>query len=535
MNLAIAQYILKSLLERCERSSSEVFLTSVEVDALKILLGLDVIKEEPIKNSAIDKKKEEAPICIVFPTPAEIDTEHLMCLDFGTSFSKAFACSSDEDEVPDLFPLPFGVNDAGDPLLLLPSELFIDNGEVFLGAAARQHFDVVEAPQDRLIDSPKQFITLSKDVGELHKKPLAATQDPSGVLTQRDALVLYLAHLNLRAEDALMGHKLSVDIKRRYAHPAWTPANFAKNSTEMKRIIAEAIAIGRCFGSYIRTSVSFDLVKKILHSARQAQDADLPFGLIHDPVLEATAAGAGALTATPKKHRTSYVVLDIGAGTTDVAGCVCVNNPERGRVIAAEVRSAARAIPLAGNIIDNALLKMILNESGLAEGTEEYRRVDAALKRDIRREKEQLFSTGAIAVGLVTGDVVTVELDQFLKQPVIVNLFAKITDLVQDAAFCVAGDQGVVNVAASGGGAALPVVKMLDGKVIVRDARRIQLKLANPMPKDLEERYPQLADSYAQIAVAVGGSMPSLPAQVASVSEGIADPGRRYLAPMYRT
>ena len=32
--------------------------------------------------------------------------------------------------------------------------------------------------------------------------------------------------------------------------------------------------------------------------------------------------------ATRERHRQPYVILDIGAGTTDVAGCLCVNNPQ---------------------------------------------------------------------------------------------------------------------------------------------------------------------------------------------------------------
>ncbi|MFX0547681.1 hypothetical protein ACEWPL_019435, partial [Roseovarius sp. S1116L3] len=238
---------------------------------------------------------------------------------------------------------------------------------------------------------------------------------------------------------------------------------------------------------------------------------------------------------TPARHRMPYVILDIGAGTTDVAGCVCINNPSKDRVTVAEVRAAARAIPLAGNIVDNALLKLIMEKSGLADGTAEHRRVHAAVKRDVRREKEVLFTDGAISIGLVTGDVVEIGLDEFLRQQTIQNLFKKISDLVTEAAICIAGDENFINVTATGGGAALPVVKALDGKMVEFEGKHFQLNLANAMPRELEESYPQLAVSYPQLAVAVGGALPNLPAQVNSIQEGISDPGKKYLAPMYKS
>lgn len=535
MNNEIATFVLKSLVERFKKSSSEVFLTSIEAEAIGIVLGLEASFEDLKQIKVIEKIQLVQFKPIIFQTPSEIDQNYLMCLDFGTSFSKAFACSvDDEDDIPNLYPVTFGENEFGEPNLLLPSELFIDDGQIYLGISARSRFDAVEAPQERLIDSPKQFITLTKDVADLHRRRLEAFQDPSSSLTQRDALVLYLAHLTSMAESALKHQGLSVDIKRRYAHPAWTVDYFKKNSEAMRRIIAEATALARCCGDELEISLSIDIAVERLKSAREARDDDLPFGLVDDPVLEATAAGAGALIATPLQHRVPYVIIDIGAGTTDVAGCICVNNPSRDRVTVAEVRPAAKAIPLAGNIIDNCLLKLIMSKSGLAEDTAEYRRVNAAVKRDVRREKEILFTVGSISVSLVTGDIVEVMKDEFLQQPTIVNLFARITQLVVDAAFCVAGDKVVVNVAATGGGSSLPVIEILNEQKFERDGKRIELRLASAMPRQLEEKYPMLSGPYPQIAVAIGGALPQLPAQVNSINEGIVDPGKRYLAPMYR-
>lgn len=538
MDSNTAKLLLQSLLERFDKSNAEVFLTSIEAEALRTLLGDGKENSESIVSAteATPDTSIKKSYTVAYPDPSLIDDGHIMCLDFGTSFSKAFACTDDDPEdVPELFPLVLGTNESDEPQLLLPSELFIDDGVMYLGRAARAQFDSVEAPQDRLIDSPKQFITLTQDVGALHGRKLDAAQDPTSTFSQRDALVIYLAHLNLLAEKSLHDQGISVDLKRRYAHPAWKADHFQKNSREMRRIIAEAIALSRCCDDALKESLAVDIAKDLVNQARQLSDDDLPFSLIGDPVLEATAAGAGALIGTPEGNRIPYVILDIGAGTTDVAGCICVNNPAKSRVTVAEVSPAANAINQAGNIIDNLLLKLILNKSHLADGTQEYRRVQSALKRTIRSNKELLFTQGSVTVSTVTGDVIDVELEEFLEEKSVKNLFKKITDLVETAAFYVAGDAKEVRVAPTGGGANLPLVRELDGSQIEKEGKRLKLTLVGSMPTALEEVYPQLSDPYPQIAVAVGGALPSLPVQVKSIAEGISDPGKRYIAPMYKS
>ncbi|MEP5268991.1 MAG: hypothetical protein ABJQ63_16575, partial [Lentilitoribacter sp.] len=429
MDSNTARLLLQSLLERFNKSNAEVFLTSIEAEALRTILGDGKENSESIVSAteATPDTSIKISYTVAYPDPSLIDDGHIMCLDFGTSFSKAFACTDDDPEdVPELFPLILGTNESDEPQLLLPSELFIDDGVMYLGRAARAQFDSVEAPQDRLIDSPKQFITLTQDVGALHGRKLDAAQDPTSTFSQRDALVIYLAHLNLLAEKSLQDQGISVDLKRRYAHPAWKADHFQKNSREMRRIIAEAIALSRCCDDALKKSLAVDIAKDLVNQARQLSDDDLPFSLIGDPVLEATAAGAGALIGTPKGNRIPYVILDIGAGTTDVAGCICVNNPAKSRVTVAEVSPAANAINQAGNIIDNLLLKLILNKSHLADGTQEYRRVQSALKRTIRSNKELLFTQGSVTVSTVTGDVVDVELEEFLEEKSVKLLFKKI-------------------------------------------------------------------------------------------------------------
>ena len=541
MNRDIAAIVLTNLRERAESSDSPVVLTSLEIQALRIFFsaGTDIAspdgesnKVEHLSNETVEISPEP-PLRWEPSHPPESDV--VLCLDFGTSFSKAFACRDIHLEpVPELIDISFGDNNDGTTRYVLPSELFIHDGSIFFGMAARQQFEIVGAEQDRLIDNPKQYMTLGMEVAALHQKPLRSEQDPSGFLNQRDALVLYLAHLNRLAEKSLQESGFAGEVRRRYAHPAWDDTSAEANSKAMNRIMAEAMMLAMCFPSDFEDQTTLETARSLARKVQTADDEDLPLELLVDPVHEATAAGAGALMATHERVRQPYVILDIGAGTTDVAGCLCVNNPDWDYVRVAEVTGARKAIRRAGNNLDNILLNEILKRSSLASGTTEHHQVSQSLRRSVRNFKETLFEEGSLIAPLKSDEVVEIDLSEFIGIESVKQLFREIETIVTDAAFVVAGDDGHVLLVATGGGARLPIVEDLVSRPIEKDGKRMRLQSREAMPNDLREAYPQLLEIYPQLAVSIGGSHPELPEQISSVSEGIRDPGPRALRPMYR-
>ena len=257
------------------------------------------------------------------------DDSLLLCLDFGTSFSKASACRLINFQSDfELIDISFGDHDDGTRRLFLPSELFIHDNYVYFGASARRKFETVEANQECLIDGPKQYITLGTEVSNLHQKPLRVEQDPSGSLSKRDAIVLYLSHLNYLTEKSLQDSGFTTNVRRRYTHPGWDDESKSANSDALKRIMAESIGLAKSYSDEFEKKMPLEMAREIAQLARAKEATELPFILLDSAVLEATAAGAGALMSTAEHRREVYVVLDIGAGTTDVAGCVCVQQPQ---------------------------------------------------------------------------------------------------------------------------------------------------------------------------------------------------------------
>lgn len=546
MDLNNARELLENLLERARLSSEKVFLTRREVDAIEAVLALGSevrtgstagAPAAPSSSGANSPTVvvDQAAITLapVIVSIDEVAPGAMLCIDFGTSFSKAFVSRGTDDSHLELIDLAIGDGSTGSRLTT-PSELFVDGDRIYFGSHARHHWDNVQAPAERLIDSIKQFITLNQDVSTLSQRTMLPAQDPHQLFSQRDVLALYLAHLTALTEAALGEQKLPVNLRRRFTHPAWKDGAKEENEREMRQLMAEAIVLARSAEAEFTTSIPVSSARQLLDQLQKRDPALLPVSLIGEPVREATAAGAGALLATKEGKREAYLVLDIGAGTTDVAGFYCVNNPNADRMRVFEVSPAADAKNVAGNALDNALQRLVLDKSGLSHDTAEARLAGHALRRQIRAYKEQLFRAERVSIALTTDQIVEVTLEEFLQFPPVVNFNKVIADLVARSAIALAGDLSRVNFVATGGGAELPIVRELAEKGIHSGDQYVGLNLLPAMAQDVRESYPDLIDPYPQIAVALGGSLPQLPEQRGNIPSGITSAPTRTLAPMYR-
>jgi hypothetical protein len=531
-----ARIVLESLLERAKRSAKETFLTSIEIDALAVVLEKPGPAEEALQPvyGNVGNGGQDAVLATVVVDPKDIPQDTIVCVDFGTSFSKAFASVDGGADRPRLIDLPIGNGSTGSRLTT-PSELMIDGGRIYFGPFARKHLEDTQSSVDRLIDSIKQFITLNSDVSLLSKTRLEPTQDPSQSLSRRDVLILYLAHLMQLTETALVDRGLSPNARRRFAHPAWKDASRDKNEREMRIMMAEAIVLSRSVGAPLSESIGLQTARTLLDQLRELPREQLPQSLIDQPVREATAAGAGALLTTPENGRESFLIVDIGAGTTDVAGFVCVNNPKWDRARVFEITGAADAKNMAGNVLDAALQKMVLEKSALVQDTEEYRAAAMSVRRDRRVLKEQLFKAGEVLVPLPTDETIRITLEEFQRYPSVVTFREQIREMVARSAAVLSGDLARVNLVATGGGASLPLIKELEQNGLRYGDKQISFAFRESIAAGVRETNPDLVEPYPQIAVALGGALPDLPEQKSSVLSGLTATPSHYIKPMYKS
>lgn len=536
MNKQIAEFLIRSLLERIEQSDEKIFLSTDEGSAIKLLFNRPEGSLPTDEVATSDSEQEFVPQVALSISHDDVNTDQIMCLDFGTSFSKAFACKDNGlFAEPDLIELHLDYHSDGSPNYLLPSELFVDGDRIYFGAAARGKFNTVEADQTQLIDSPKQYMTLGTEVSRLSEKPLPETKDPKKRLSQRDALVIYIAHFNRLAEKALEEKNCSVNTVRRYTHPAWGKESVVANSLAMRKIVAEAIAISRAYPDEFLESANISRIKRILVAAEKLGDHELPLNLLMDAVREATAAGCGALTATPEGKREAYVILDIGAGTTDIAGCICVNNSITDEIKVSEVESAAKAFNKAGNFLDQVLLSVVHGKLPYDKNSIEYKQVNNDLRRKIRAYKETLFVDGDLLIPLVTGENVNITLADFMSDSRIQTFINDIQNTIQVAAFAVHPDGGTVKLVPTGGGARLSFIENLVGSGMQKDGKTIQCVQVDAMPSSLKQSNPDLIDPYPQLAVAAGGSLPTLPKQISPIPSGPTNTPKRHIVGSYKS
>ncbi|MBE1706527.1 MULTISPECIES: rod shape-determining protein [Mesorhizobium] len=532
-----AKDLLSNLLERASTSTEKVFLTSREVEALGILLAGDRLapaSRSLSSSTTASVLKPSAQLRIDRVTEDDIPRNTLLCVDFGTSFSKAFASVDRGNARPELVDLPIGDGSTGSRLTS-QSELFIDQGRIYFGPQARKRMDDTQSSVDRLIDSIKQFITLHSDVSTLGAARMDVLQDSDQRFSKRDILVMYLAHLMTISERALAEKGISVNVRRRFTHPAWKDASKGRNENEMRLLMAEAIVLARSASADFGRSISVSDARVLLDSLKAVNQELLPLILIEQPVREATAAGAGALLATRESSRESFLIVDIGAGTTDVAGFICVNNPENDRVSLFEITGAANAKNMAGNFLDNILLKMVLEKTGLVSDTEEHKAASLALRRSKRTYKEQLFKTGNVLIELPTDEIITIRLEDFLAYGPVVNFTKSIVTMIAESAVVVAGDATRINLVATGGGASLPLFKDLVEKGADSDGKHVVFTERDLIADGVRETNPELVDAYPQIAVALGGSLPELPEQRANVAAGLTAAPKRQMTPAYKS
>jgi molecular chaperone HscA len=231
-----------------------------------------------------------------------------------------------------------------------------------------------------------------------------------------------------------------------------------------------------------------------------------------------------------------FVVVDVGAGTTDFAAFWADQNPAREIFTVWQIRGTVDALAQAGDTIDGYLQNRILEKAHLRPGTTDYSYAAAKLSQDIRPYKESLFLKGQLDVVLTNSTSVTIKRDEFLGDSAMLD-FAKLLrdrfhgvlvradrSWIDQVASLARVGRDYITVVLTGGGAGLPIVRDLCNQVVDIDGRKLMCKPATDVPLWLADRYPRLRDEYPRLAVALGGAARRLP-ELAPETAAFAAPG----------
>lgn len=449
---------------------------------------------------------------------AVTDPDVLMCLDFGTAMSKAFATV-----FPDKYlDLELGT-EAGKQGYTLPSSVFIgDDGKAYFGyEAIEMSQELVDSGRERM-DSIKGWLSLRRE-GNLDGeacvllKPLNPTDYR---LTQGDLIRIYLAYLTDMAAQSLVYHAVADAryVKRRFARPCWPDAAHTLwAERQMRTMLAEAQILADTFSGRWSGGIQVGVLKSAIEQIRAL--GKLPDYLIDDGVPEPVAVAAGAI-ADSENMRDAFMVVDVGAGTTDFGLFISVHKPdeEHARRVF-QVPASIQGLMQAGDKVDGLLRAHITQRESFDPSDTAGKLILADLNRRIRGLKESLFKSGKLEYALADGSVGEIHLDEFLANDKVVRFgsaveagFKKALEAVDETWLRWLAMEGVrLHVVLTGGSSPLPMMQALSRGPIDVKGHRILRQAIDPKPEWMDEMPGELLTVYPQLAVAIGGSAETMP------------------------
>ncbi len=431
-----------------------------------------------------------------------------LCIDFGTSASKACLCLDDRSLPAEqrIAPLEIG-SAAGDAnAYLAPSYLLFGHERIYFGSAALEH--AASSVSCDPLHSFKTFLAAS-DLPRAINLKLRRNVDPLCEFSQRDAIVLYVAYLLRLSELAAASAGLPTRTPRRYAYPLWRPGDDANRLVH--EVSNEAATVSAALNALTAPGgLERQEAKDALAAARSAP-AD---ARVEGAIFEALATAETHL-AFSEDHRDYVLVFDMGAGTTDFAAF------ERPAQVSGEgmreIAGARRTTPLACDAIDRILVSHCFERMSRVVASASHARLWRMLFRRARLLKEALFRDGFCDLEF-DGRKTRIGLNQLKTDRTFMRFTAGLQAdyaraLAQHAAHAGARRAAIGGVLA-GGGASRPFVQELAASTKPRRGRALRIEVAPLAPA--WARAPAFSDSFRkqfpQLATSIGGALARIPA-----------------------
>jgi hypothetical protein len=443
----------------------------------------------------------------------------LLCIDFGTAMCKAAAFQKSNGK---LLLLRLG-EAARDPSNTFPvaSSLFLSReGTLLFGHEAIDESLRQRGVITRRIESIKKWLSDGPLV-DLDSIPVDADCNPTRYSFSRgDALTLLLAYVTDMAGEELERHRLSRLTMRRFTRPVWHSERAKWYDDVIQRHLVRAQVVADTLSGLWSGGIPMNVVREVLE---QVRNADIPSWLVNkSAALEPIAAGIGRLERD-YQQRSLAVVIDVGAGTTDMASMAVIQHDDTAHIARAVPQGTPSSILKAGDLLDTILVEEILSTTRFAAA--DVPSAQAQAEQNVRRWKEQLFRAGEVRptfaggrIGkavelqsfLALGKVKSFERDiekQFAEQ---LSSLAAITELFDSSAYHRLERIALVP---AGGGARLPIVNKLASGIRHIGKSKVPVSSMGCEPAEFRKTHAQASDVFPQLAVAIGGSSPNYPEQ----------------------
>lgn len=470
----------------------------------------DSIAQPETPEPAIKKPRIDLDLtALSLPTPPK---NVRLCLDFGTAMSKATLVEDNDDaDSEEIHVLRLGVPGEQEEIseVMLISSVYIDTeGRLWFGKAAvdRSMVEGGDGSRPRLDNIKRR---LSEDGWD---EQVGARLNPTELsVTYGDMVLAYLMFMTWAVNSSLEEMGYPWNLPRRFAMPCLPGEKGRETVHRLKRVVGEAQVLADTFYSTLKNGIALE---DFLTAVAELRGEPREYGYVAEDITEPLGV-AGSMMSWKAFVDTLILVVDVGAGTSDLSLYRIHFDPKTKQNVAREIEESSRGLTEAGNYLDRMLIELIIKKSGIKSDDPMWINVRGALELQIRDLKESLFNDEFVFVSLMNGTEVDIELSEFLELDAVARFGANLRETMVDILESV--DKSWINwilahpsrrlvVALTGGGAELPMVKALAEESIRVNGQSIPVARALAFPKWLRELDENLEADYPRVAVSLGGA-----------------------------
>ena len=373
---------------------------------------------------------------------------------------------------------------------MLISSVYIDNdGLLWFGYAAfdKSNLEGEDGSRQRLDNIKRR---LSEEGWE---DSVGSSFNPTRIsVTYGEMVLAYLMFMTWTVNFCIEDFGLDGRVPRRFALPCLEGEKRREVVERLSLAVGDAQVLADTFGAKMLDGLPLRL---FVETARRLMDTTRRYPWVREEVSEPVGV-AGSVMSWKSRIDTLFMVVDIGAGTSDFGLFRVFFDPESDRSLALEAEGSSRVLTEAGNHLDNLLIERILSVGDISVDHPNIRNIRGKLNLTIRENKESLFNDGSVYVTLDEENEVEVELKEFLElgpvKAFALSLRRAMVEILESV------DESWVNsvrarpnqslvVMLTGGGAKLPMVQDLARDPLVVNGSELRVTKARDVPEWLNE------------------------------------------------
>lgn len=311
-----------------------------------------------------------------------------ICLDFGTAMSKATLVMDDDRETEDIRVLPLGIpgNQEEVSETMLISSVYIDNGGIVRFGKAAIDYSMPEGADGSRgrLDNIKRRLS-----EEGWDEQVDGRFNPTELrVSYGDMVLAYLAFLTWTINSCVVDMGYPSNLSRRFAVPCFSGEKGREVYHKLRELVGEAQILADTFGQELRDGIDLG---KLISAIEQLRRSSREYPFVLNDVVEPLGV-ANSMISWTRPVNSLVLVIDIGAGTSDLGLYRLKVDPESKESIGIEVEGSSRVLTEAGNYLDRLLIALIVKKSGITSEDSRWINVQSALELRIREFQRISFS-----------------------------------------------------------------------------------------------------------------------------------------------